>query len=102
MYLPGVSIGVTSTTAKVASNLLGPLADNFKTFLDSVNTAAGTSGQVILASKGRRQANQVNGDTIYIGGLSAHVTGCRIGDVYDTQRRRRNQIPETYIARVLA
>jgi len=102
MYLPGVSIGVTSTSAKAAANLVGPLTDNFKTFLDSVNTAAGTSGKVILASKGRRQANQVNGDTIYIGGLSAWVTGCRIGDVYDTQRRRRNQIPETYIARVLA
>jgi hypothetical protein len=102
MYLPGVSIGVTSASAKIASTQMGLLTDRFKTFLDAVNTAAGTSGKIILASKGRRQANQVDGNTIYIGGQSAWVTGCRIGDVYDTQRRRRNQIPETYTARVLA
>lgn len=102
MYLPGVSIGVTAASAKIASTQMGLLTDRFKTFLDSVNTAAGTSGKLILASKGRRGPDTPGGDTVYVGGVNAWVTGCRIGDVYDTQRRRRNQIPETYTARVLA
>lgn len=102
MYLPGINAPVSGTTGKIASATVGNIATNFKTFLDAVNVAAGTSGKIILASKGRKQANQVNGDTIYIGGVSAWVTGCRVGDVYDTQQRRRRQLPETYQTRVLA
>ena len=102
MYLPGVNLAVSSATGKLDATAIGGIATNFKTFLDSVNTATGVSGKVILASKGRKQANEVNGDTIYIGGVNAWVTGCRVGDVYDTQRRRREQLTETYVTRVLA
>jgi hypothetical protein len=102
MYLPGVAIPVQTANGKISDTTTTALANGLKTFLDAVNTAAGTSGSLILASKGRKQANQVNGDTIYIGGVSAFVTGCRIGDIYDTQQRRRRQLPETYTVRVLA
>lgn len=102
MYLPGINHPVSGTTGKISSSSLGVTATALKTFLDAVNVAAGTSGRIILASKGRRQANQVGGDTIYIGGTSAFVTGCRIGDVYDTQQRRRRQLPEQYTVKVLA
>lgn len=102
MYLPGINAPVTGSTGKIASATVGNIRTNLKTFLDAVNVGTGTSGRIILASKGRKQANQVNGDTIYIGGVSAFVTGCRVGDVYDTQQRRRRQLPETYQTAVLA
>jgi hypothetical protein len=102
MYLPGIQAPVSGSTGKIASATVGNIATGFKTFLDAVNVGTGTSGKVILASKGRKQAGEVGGDTIYIGGVSAWVTGCRVGDVYDTQQRRRRQLPETYTTRVLA
>jgi hypothetical protein len=103
MYLPGISLGVNNATGKITTSFVTSVVANFKTFLDSVNTAAGTSGKVILASKGRRTQNLgTDGQPIYIDGRSAWVTGCRIGDVLDTQRRRRNGLVETYQTRVLA
>jgi len=104
MYLPGVSLGVNNADGKITGSFVLSIATNMKTFLDAVNTATGTSGKVILASKGRKQQNSLdtNGQPIYIGGESAWVTGLRIGDVYDTQRRRRNSLTETYQSKVLA
>jgi hypothetical protein len=102
MYLPGVAVALDSNAGKISSANVGNIATALQTFLDSVNTAAGTSGRVILASKGRRGLTTPGGDTTYVGGVSAWVTGCRVGDVYDTQQRRRRQLPETYQTRVLA
>ena len=104
MYLPGIALGVNNATGKITTSFVTQLATNMKTFLDSVNVAAGTSGKVILASKGRKQQNSLDtaGQPIYIGGESAWVTGVRIGDVLDTQRRRRNSLLETYQTKVLA
>lgn len=104
MYLPGISLGVNNGTGKVTSSFILQVLTNLQTFLNSANTAAGTSGKIILASKGRKQANSLdtNGQPIYIGGESAWVTGVRMGDVPDTQRRRRNSLVETYQTKVLA
>jgi hypothetical protein len=33
---------------------------------------------------------------------SLNVTSARVGSVFDTQRRRRNKIPETYTAITVA
>jgi hypothetical protein len=43
-----------------------------------------------------------NGHPVYVDGRNAEVTGCRIGSVYDTQRRRRNHLGEAYNTKVLA
>jgi hypothetical protein len=103
MYLPGVNAGIQATSAKMLPADVTGIVTNLKTFLDSVNTAPGVSGKVILASKGRKSQDVgTDGQPIYIGGVSAWVTGCRLGDVYDTQRRRRNGLAETYQTRVLA
>lgn len=100
MYLPGINTAVQTTDGHLISSYVATLSNNFKTFLDSVNTAAGTSGKLILASKGHKIPGPIPND--YLGGVSAWVTGCRIGNVYDTQRRRRNGLTEAYETRVLA
>jgi len=49
---------------------------------------------VILASAGRGTAGT--------GARNEPVTRIRVGNVYDTQRRRRNQLAETYVSANLA
>lgn len=102
MYLPGVNVPIGGTTGKIDATSAGNIATNFKTFLDACNVGTGVAGRVILASKGRKAPPAQNGDTVYAGGVNAWVTGVRVGDVYDTQRRRREQLAETYVTRVLA
>lgn len=103
MYLPGISEPVEAATGKIATTFQSTLATNFKAFLDSVNTAAGTSGKLVLASAGHKGAPPAPGEQpLYAGGVTAWVTGCRVGNVYDTQRRRRNNFAENYQSRVLA
>jgi hypothetical protein len=100
MYLPGINSAVQTTDGHLLSSFVATLSNNFKTFLDAVNVASGTSGKLILASKGHKVPDSDPVD--YIAGRAAWVTGCRIGNVYDTQRRRRNGLVESYETRVLA
>lgn len=94
MYLPGLSIGI-DTTGHVNGAGLTAVLTAFKTFLNACNASTATDNVVILASHG-----SINKDgTPKIGGsapINKAVTGIKIGNVYDTQRRRRNQLPETY------
>jgi hypothetical protein len=80
MYLPGVASTIGSD-GKLASVSVTPMVTALKTFLDAVNAAAPTGEDVILASV---------------------VNRVRIGSVYDTQRRRRNAMVETYQSATLA
>jgi hypothetical protein len=100
MYLPGINEPISDTTGKISDTFQATLATNFKTFLDAVNAAVDVPGDLVLASKGHRDKTAPT--PTWIGGQTAWVTGCRIGNVYDTQRRRRNGLAETYEARVLA
>lgn len=103
MYLPGLVHTISADSGKIEGPSQANLATAFKTFLDSVNTGAGVPGKVVIASKGRDSKQKgPDGQPIYLGGRTAWVTGCRIGDIYDTQRRRRNGLAETYVTRVLA
>lgn len=93
MYLPGImhpliSGGVISTANQTS------VGTNLKTFLDAVNTAAPVGSRVILASEGHKKTGT--------GQLNKVVTSVRVGNVYDTQRRRRNGIRETYTTANLA
>jgi hypothetical protein len=102
MYLPGINSAVSSSSAKLSTITTNPLLDKLKIFFDAVNTDPDIPGRLILASKGHKVAG-VGGDPFtYIGGVIKDVTGFRVGDVYDTQRRRRDAIPEVYSTRVLA
>jgi hypothetical protein len=99
MYLPGIAKPF-GTDGKIAGQFVDAISTNFKTFLDAVNASTNTDDYVILASQG-----QLNRDgTIKVGGLSAvnrAVTSIRLGNVYDTQRRRRNGLQEQYQVKAL-
>jgi hypothetical protein len=103
MYLPGLNAGINGDNGRIDGSFIGLLATAFKGFLDGVNTDQIGGAQVIIASKGHLVKPWTPGTPKdYVDGRSAYVTGCRIGDVYDTQRRRRDGLVETYTSRVLA
>lgn len=94
MYLPGI-IGPVTTNGKMASTTVSGIAAALKTFYDAVNASTDVPGAIILAAKG----------TGILPALTAQnewVTGFRVGDVIDTQRRRRNNLVEVYDVRTLA
>lgn len=94
MYLPGINAPIGSD-GKVLSTTVNAINNNFKAFLDGVNAHADIDGFVILNS-----AESVGIPSH--GAIIEAATGCRIGNVYDTQRRRRNQLQEVYSTAVLA
>lgn len=102
MYLPGVISGIDAGTGKLGNAFTNTLNTGFKAFLDAINADSDIPGSVILASKGHKTtALDPDGHPIYENGRASFVTGCRIGNVYDTQRRRRNNLVETYDTKVL-
>jgi hypothetical protein len=101
MFLPGVRQAIQSN-GKISSTDANNVATAFKTFLDAVNADADIPGSVILASHGHRTVLAPGGDIVYLQPVNTLVTGCRVGDVYDTQRKRRNELPEVYTTKVLA
>lgn len=96
MYLPGIAQPLEDDGRLSAANTL-KVANGFKAFLDQVNVAASGFGSVILASQGRRVKN-AQGEYEPVPGtaVNAIVNRVRVGSVYDTQRRRRNDLVETY------
>ena len=103
MFLPGVSSGVDGSTGRLGAAFTNTLNTGFKNFLDAINADPDIPASVVLASKGHKTTTlDTNGQPVYENGRQALVTGCRIGNVYDTQRRRRNDLPEAYDAKVLA
>lgn len=102
MYLPGINSGISLTTAKISSTDVNGIATNLKTFMDAINASTDAPGNVMLASKGHLVKATTTTPAFYALGKFANVTGLRVGDVYDTQRRRRDAFTETYTAKVLA
>jgi hypothetical protein len=94
MYLPGVAAAITDA-GKLSNTVSGAVATNLKTFFDSVNASIDATGSVITASPGSKPP-------LVGAGVFRPVTGVRVGDVIDTQRRRRNQLVEIYENRNLA
>jgi len=90
VYYPPISAlwgtdGTISTTQTLA------LANGFKTLINSLN-AITDLGVVCVFSKGGKANTPVH----------RVVLGVEVGNVIDTQRRRRRQIPETYSSVLLA
>lgn len=94
MYLPGVSFGVGLDGHFTTANALA-VANTIGTLIHNINADTTVDDVVILASHG-----SLNPDgTSKIGGygpVNRAVTGVKVGNVYDTQRRRRNQLVEVY------
>lgn len=90
MYLPGVNVGV-GNGGKLAGSTVSALCDVLADFFTAVNGSIDATGSVILASEGSKPP-------LVAPGISRMVTQVRVGDVYDTQRRRRNELVETYVS----
>lgn len=93
MYLPGFA-GIITGTGKADAAQIGTIATNLKTFFDSFADDADVPDQLILAAKGTGVLGALNAQNDY-------VETIRVGDVVDTQRRRRNGLVETYVSKVL-
>ena len=93
MYLPGVCAPITNGV--VGGTDLTNIANALRTFLDAAETATNSPGYVINASKGRPGVP-------FTAPVNRRVQTVRVGNVYDTQRRRRNQLTEVYTAAALA
>lgn len=92
MYLPGVYQTVDPSSGRISSTAATNIATNFQTFINGINSAAPVGTVVALCSKGT---------TTTPTGVSAAVTHVEIGNVYDTQRRRRNALTETYVNKTI-
>lgn len=91
MYLPGIAHGVDGG-GHIGTTEVGYVATALQTFLNAVNGSIDAQGTVINASAGRAAFAG-------IGAINRVVDSIRVGNVYDTQRRRRNQLAETYTSK---
>lgn len=87
MFLPGVN-GAVGADGRISSAVQNNVATNLKTFFDTIYNDADLPGNPVLASVGRGLLNT--------DGAIRNISQIRIGNVYDTQRRRRNALQETY------
>lgn len=87
MFLPGV-ISALDGNGRLADAARSAICTNLKTFLTAVN-ALPANNVVVLASQGRKAP--LLGDPVIKQAISV-----RVGNVYDTQRRRRNALTEVY------
>lgn len=88
MYLPGISASVGSDGHIQPTDTLA-IATNLRNFLAALNASVEHPGTVITASQGSK-APLVGAP------VNRVVSGVKVGNVYDTQRRRRNELVESY------
>jgi len=97
MYLPGVGFSI-SGGGVIDSGAQTAIANGIRTFFDTIEDAAGSPGYVMIASQGRKNSS----GTVTAPPVNRRVTNVRVGNVYDTQRRRRNQLSESYVNATLS
>jgi len=93
MYLPGVTADIQGN-GHMADFHHPLIADAFGTFMSACAGNLNLPGYPILASKGGTGQNLAPG-------LNVMISEIKIGNVYDTQRRRRNGLTESYQTREL-
>lgn len=86
-YMPPTSVQAGAEGLLSAASV-SEIMLNQKGFLNAINTALAPSYIVVASSRGA--------------GAIKKVTGIRVGNVIDTQRRRRNALVETYLEDSLA
>lgn len=90
MYLPGIKHAVTGNGRISDADALR-VANNLATFFNTINASTDKPGTAINASRGHVKFGGA-------GAVNITLNGIRVGNVYDTQRRRRNGLSETYQA----
>jgi hypothetical protein len=85
MYWPALGFSMNSATGKLSSSLQAQIADQAAALLTDIGGAAGAEALMapVVASS--------------VLGITTLVSKVRVGDVIDTQRRRRNQLVESYV-----
>jgi hypothetical protein len=86
MYIPGIC-GAVGTDGRLSATDRDAIGLKFKEFITNVRGYAGMPGYPILIAKGYGLGPPA---------LSKYIYSVRVGNVYDTQRRRRNGLSETY------
>ena len=88
MFLPGVNIAM-GVDGRISSTNVTSLVTTLKTLFTGMNGDTNVPGDLINASKGGTGLGALPP-------VNRAVTNLLIGNVYDTQRRRRNTLTETY------
>lgn len=83
MYLPGVNASVDAD-ARISSTVATNIANGLKTLIDGVNGQTGGGGLRVMLASSREF------------GTLRQVSKVLVGNLYDTQRRRRNGLQEGY------
>lgn len=88
MFIPGVGAPMGGDAHFVQTTATS-IANTLAVFFNALNDSFDVGDRVVLASKGRTPPA--------VGaGITRPVESVRVGNVLDTQRRRRNQLVETY------
>lgn len=91
MYLPGFISDIGSTGHAQATDITN-VATNFQTFVNGLNTRLASESAYVIVN-GRQHTLK----NLTVVPPQAHrVTSIRVGDVIDTQRRRRDGLHEAY------
>lgn len=93
MYLPGLGQEIDGN-GRIATNIIQNICTNLASHFNNLDQSMDAPGHVVIASKGSKRS-------LYTDGRNVPVNGVRIGNVYDTQRRRRNGLAETYVNAVV-
>lgn len=93
IFAPTGALTIDPATGRIAAAMVTAMAGSFASFIESINDEAGlddASPQVVVASN------------VGSPGPMQPATSIRVGNVVDTQRRRRNALPENYTTVALA
>lgn len=93
MYLPHCQWPLSTGSPRGNPSFISTVADAAETFVEGCNADMMTS---LLADPRARIMTQAGA------GVSKRVTQIAMGDITDTQRRRRNQLPEIYAFRSIS
>lgn len=87
MYVPATGLAIGTSTLRPTSATLTPILADVKSYISSVAAALNgvTTNDVVLSVWSRLHEN------------TQPVTSLQVGDILDTQRRRRDTQVETYI-----
>lgn len=89
MYIPGVAAPFDST-GHITTSYVDSVSSTLAAFFSSINASIDVPDRAILASKGTSPQPSF--------GINRPIESVRVGNVFDTQRRRRNQLAEAYIS----
>jgi hypothetical protein len=93
MYLPGISAAMQGD-GKISAANRDSICLNMKTFFDTIAANADVPDTLILAAKGTGPFPEFTAQNDF-------VQTIKLGNVIDTQRRRRNGLVESYVQQTL-